>query len=200
MCDRYNNCCTIPIQGPRGFRGPTGCTGSTGSTGSTGNTGPTGPVGLGSYVFTFLQSETDIVLTDTAISLNFGNTLLNSGGWYIDTTVSNLFALVVPETGIYKISYNIELIFRDVLDNSFSATVTSLLTKNGFGPSVPGSYVSVGFPASTSIVNQNIDCSLILDLSAGDKLYLFIMESGGNNGYPFITRPQPFTFSANRIF
>lgn len=84
-------------------------------------------------------------ISNTTISLDFGNILLNSGGWHIDNiTDPNLFALVVTETGIYKISYNINVGFKDVSDPSFRAFAVTRLSKTDLLlPNIPGSFIQL---------------------------------------------------------
>lgn len=217
MCDRYYDCCTIPIQGPRGLRGPTGPTGNTGATGSTGpigntgptgsqgdtgSTGPTGPVGLGNYVLVSQVGES-FSIPGVGTGLDLNGIILNVGGWVADgTNVGGSTGLVVPETGTYRISYSVEVNYLSGTDSTIPVTVISLVTKGDLVTGVLASIDIVSIPVNTVFTAQSNQVEFIAQLSGGDVIYLVISSNNGDGTYPLVPASisQQYTFSANRIY
>ncbi|MGZ3632818.1 MAG: BclA C-terminal domain-containing protein [Parachlamydiaceae bacterium] len=180
------------VTGPTGSTGATGATGiagATGPTGMTGATGPTGDRGPGGSNYAFLSSDGDVHVDiyqfqGIPLKLNYHD------GWEI----SNSTSLICPETGLYLISYRVQ-----VADETDLVSIVQTRVYNSTaGEGISNSMVSINDVIKRKI---NITSSFMAYLKQNDAIQLqFISTSASCALSSLATGTNPVNLTISQVY
>ncbi|WP_445668043.1 collagen-like triple helix repeat-containing protein [Paenibacillus sp. FSL H3-0333] len=181
---------TTGLAGPTGTTGLAGPTGTTGLAGSTGTTGPNILATHGRFVPVNNTTVTNGVTVNTPFNTVFAQGI-NLGG-----TGGNQ-SIVIPETGIYFVAYNIRLYISDTSANADIITV--LPTLNGTITPFP-SYLYKASGGTAGPGGLALAASGLINVTTADSELIFPVTAQGITGLTLQITGQSDTYSNVSIF
>jgi hypothetical protein len=181
--------------GPTGLQGATGMTGSQGLTGLIGPTGAIGPSGVsssGNYLYAYRTSQFEVDnLTKNTISnfiIGFEDYGPISSNWLgLNPTPGASF--IVPQTGVYLVSYAVEIFEIINSDFDYLEYRFQLVTQPGEIP-IAGTDIEERFKTTNLIQTTCFENSVVVNLTGTDTVALQVSTYPSNDGFQLLIPTQ----------